>query len=36
VNMPGTPGVVLPYARRKTVAARPAPRPQADRIAAAR
>ena len=36
VNMPGTPGVVLPYARRKTVAARPAPRAQADRIAAAR
>jgi len=36
VNMPGTPGVVLPYARRKTVAARPAPRPQAERIAAAR
>ncbi len=36
VDMPGTPGVVLPYARRKTVAARPAPRPQSERIAAAR
>jgi RNA polymerase sigma factor for flagellar operon FliA len=36
-DMPATPGVVLPYAaRRKTVAQRPAPRPQADRIAAAR
>jgi len=35
-DMPATPGVVLPYARRKTVAQRPIPRPQADRIAAAR
>jgi len=35
VDMPATPGVVLPYARRKTVAPRPAPRPQVERIAAA-
>ncbi|MEO7276072.1 MAG: FliA/WhiG family RNA polymerase sigma factor [Vicinamibacterales bacterium] len=36
-DMPATPGVVLPYAaRRKPVAQRPAPRPQADRLAAAR
>ncbi len=35
-DMPATPGVVLPYARRKTVAPRPAPRPQVERIAAAR
>jgi len=36
-DMPATPGVVLPYAvRRKTVSPRPAPRPQTERIAAAR
>jgi RNA polymerase sigma factor for flagellar operon FliA len=34
-DMPSTPGVVLPYARRKTAAARPALRPQTERIAAA-
>jgi len=34
-DMPSTPGVVLPYARRNTAAARPALRPQTERIAAA-